>query len=122
MMIPAPSPPRIGNGNRRVRFRFRYLRRKGKWSTRKMKTPDLLAACSKLRVTARMSLIQFRSANGIRLKNVRKGLPNPPEELADDVIGNLAQEFRLSKRMRVIGYLVDRDFYVIWIDPDHTFV
>ena len=69
-----------------------------------------------------MSLIQFKSSNGIRLKNVRRGLPSPPEELADDVVSNMAQEFRLSKRMRLIGYLANRDFYVIWIDPDHKFV
>jgi len=105
-----------------VRFRFRYLYRTGKWSTKKMKERDLVGACSKLRITARMSLIQFKSSNGVRLKTVRKGLPDPPEELAEDVVNNMAQEFRLSRKMRVIGYLADRDFYVIWIDPNHKFV
>lgn len=118
--IPKPSPP-PSEGHRRVRFRFRYMRRTGKWSTKKMKANELRAACSKLRETAHMTVAQFKSSGGVRLKNIKKGLPPPPEELAEDVVGNLAQEFRLSKKMRVIGYLNGRDFYVIWIDPNHTF-
>jgi len=57
----------------------------------------------------------------VRLKYIHMGLPDPPDDLSEDVLNNLAQEFRYGKKGRVIGYLVEPVFYVIWVDPNHEF-
>jgi hypothetical protein len=68
-----------------------------------------------------MTLIQFKSSDGVQLRT--QSLPKKrykrPEALSEDVRDQLWQYFRLSGRVRAFGFLLDRTFFVVMIDPDH---
>jgi hypothetical protein len=66
-----------------------------------------------------MTLLEFRSTGSVRLGSRKLRGFKPPEELSEDVKDQLWQYFRLSKKARVFGFLLDRTFFVILIDPDH---
>lgn len=120
--IPPPkSPPDKPNLSRvTVKFRLQFARRHGKWSCEKLSSDEISDYIDKLKHYKQMTVAQFRQASGPRLKNMNVGLPPPPEELSEDIKNQLAQEFRVSRRRRVLGYLMEDEFFIIWLDPDHT--
>lgn len=117
-----PPDPAIDPTKDRVRFSFRHIRRKGDYSQkafRKLPPKRCKAICSDFRQCARMTLVQFRSSNGIRLSKAKLTKFKIPDALSEDVRDQLWQYFRLSGRARAFGFLFDRIFFVVLIDPDH---
>src|SRR5262249_11039728 len=101
---------------------FRHLRRKGSHSLKtfgELPESRRRAICADLRGCARMTLLQFKSSSGVRLRSRKLAKFKAPEALSEDVKDQLWQYFRLSKRARAFGFLLDRTFFVLLIDPDH---
>lgn len=117
--IPSPLPVPIEDVNRkRIRFRFRYSRLKGSWSWAKLSTKDQEISCKKLREFSRYKVHQFKSC-GAKLRKWNKDLPSPPDDLSQDIKDNLADYFKINQSIRAFGYLIGRDFHVIWISGGH---
>jgi hypothetical protein len=122
--IPEPRPPDppIDPTKDRVRFSFRHIRRKGDYSHkafRKLPARRCRAICADFRRCARMTLVQFRSSNGVRLNKTKLPKFKIPDALSEDVRDQLWQYFRLSGKARAFGFIFDRIFFVVMIDADH---
>jgi hypothetical protein len=122
--IPKPRLPEplVDPKRDRVRFDLRHLRRTGDYSRKafgKLPEKRRKLICCDLRGSSHMTLLQFRSSNGVRLQNRKLPGFKPPEALSEDVKDQLWQYFRLSRKARVFGFLLSRTFFVVMIDPDH---
>ena len=119
--IPSPKPPpekpNLAVAN--VKFRFRYAARSGRWSCGKLSTGEEKEIINKLKQYQHLTVAQFKQSGGVRLKNINKGLPPPPKDLSEDIKNQLAQEFRISRKFRIFGYLMEDEFFLLWFDPNH---
>lgn len=120
--IPSPKPPKEKPdlAVAKIKFRFLYVSKRGRWSCAKLSHGEARNIADKLKHYRQMTVAQFRQSSGVRLKNINRGLPPAPDELSEDVKNQLAQEIRVSRRSRVLGYLMEDEFFVIWLDPDHS--
>lgn len=83
-----------------------------------MSRSDQEVICRKISELSRFQLAQFRSC-GIKLRKWKKKLPSPPTDLSEDIKNQLADYFKINQSIRVFGYLIGRDFHVIWIKGGH---
>lgn len=117
--IPIPAPVPVGDLNRRrVRFLFRHARRKGQWSWSKLSENEQKAVLKKLHYLSRQRLHDFRSGAS-RPRKWNKKLPSPPDDLSEDISDMLADYFDIDKKIRIFGYLIGRNFNVIWFSGGH---
>lgn len=117
-----PAPP-VDPRRDRVRFSFRYLNSRGNYSRKafgKLPRNRRKAVCDTFLRYSRMTLLQFKSSDGVQLgsQNLPKRYKRP-EDLSEDVKDQLWQYFRLSGRVRAFGFLLGRTFFVVMIDSDH---
>jgi len=118
-MIPTPSlAPAVNYQTQRVRFKFCYFRRTGTWSWAKLSNDDKIRTLRKLKELSKFKLHQFR-ASGCKPRKWSEKLPSKPTELSEDIKDLLADYFNIGPKIRIFGYLIERNFYVIWISTDH---
>lgn len=120
-MASVPPPPIISApdlNHQRVRFRFKYARRKGSLSWAKLSKTDQKFTLKKLRELSRLKLHQFKTC-GARPRKWTEKLPSPPPELSEDIADMLADYFNINGTIRVFGYILGRDFQVIWFSSGH---
>jgi len=118
-MIPTPKlAPAANYQTQCVRFKFRYLRRTGSWSWAKLSDADKIRTLRKLKELSRFKLHQFRSG-GCKPRKWSEKLPSKPAELSEDIKDLLADYFNIGPKIRIFGYLIERDFYIIWISAEH---
>ncbi len=118
--VPKPVlPTEPENINRkRVRFRATYIRRQGRMSWSKCSAKDRDIICKKLRFWGRRPLHEFKTGSA-KPRKWKEKLPSPPKELSEDIRDNLADYFKINQKIRVFGYLKERDFFVIWVETGH---
>lgn len=117
-----PRPLKFNPAVQKVRFNFQYMRLKGAYSCHKLDDRQERQIVSKLNEYKRFTVAQFSQSSSVRLKTIHKrDFPKPPQELSEEIKDLLGQEFRISLKCRVFGYLHIGCFYVMMIDPDHRY-
>ena len=113
-----------------VQFDWRYVRKKGRYGLESLDTGQRRILERKLGDYARYTLDSFRRAKGVHLhefdlKTCRKA---PSEHQQMQVEQEIFTEpceqvpllrFRVSSKMRVLGYMDRTTFFLIWVDANH---
>ena len=121
---------RAVSSSEHIRFDLKHLRKTGKYSLEKLDTKQRLALERKLRDYEQHTERSFGRSKGAGLHavNLEKWKNAPSEqqqrqvrkEVSVDVpnIGPV-KRFRVSGKMRVLGYQDENVFFVVWVDPNH---
>lgn len=75
--------------------------------------------CEKLRYYSRLKVHEFKFSSAVRFTKWRGQPRYAPPDLSEDIKGLLADEFRINPKIRIFGHLMGRDFFILWLDPDH---
>ena len=126
LTIPEPQPPSPRSGPPpTIRFRFSdMLRDRGKGSRKEWhKRPEAerLSLLLKLREYGKLTVVQFRSSQGVEFRYRKYRDLQPPSKISDDVADQKWQYIKLTGRVRLIGILVDHYFLAHAFDFDHDF-
>ena len=113
-----------------VRFVWKYVRKKGKYGLDSLDAGQKKRLEKKLREYEGLTLHAFRNSDGVCLSefNLKRCKKAPSEHQQMQVREELLAEvdelgpvlrFRVSDRMRVVGYRKKNRFFVIWVDARH---
>ena len=113
-----------------IRFDWRYARGKGKYGLDSLDSRQKRILERKLRDYGRYTLASFLKARGVRLRefDLRTCRKAPSERQQARVVEELLEQipepgpvlrFRVSGKMRVVGYRDRNIFYVVWVDANH---
>lgn len=117
--IPVPPLVPIEDINRRrVRFSFRYARKKGSWGWRDFSDKDKRITIRKIHELSRNRLHDFKTGP-CRPRKWNKRMPKAPDDLSEDIRDMLADYFDINPKIRLFGYLLGRTFHVIWFSSNH---
>lgn len=113
-----------------VRFDFKHVRRTGRYSLAKLNPRQKRILERKLRDYKNHTMKSFENSKGVGLREVDLGKwKNAPsahqqiqvrKEVSVDVpnVGPVWR-FRVSGKMRVLGYMPKDVFFIVWVDPNH---
>lgn len=113
-----------------IRFKCEFIFKKGRYSLEILSSRQKQALEKKLRYYENFSVASLRSNSKVKLRDINlKEWRRAPskyqqrqirEKLSEEIAG-LGPEcrFRVSGKMRVVGYLLGNIFFVIWVDPNH---
>ena len=110
-----PSPildPEISK--RKVVFSKDHIHKKS-WNK---KGKDKESVEKKLGYYEQMTLSDFGKHKSADLKILKKK-KSPPKSLSRYIAGECLWQFRINKKIRILGYLLDNTFYVVWVDWSH---
>jgi hypothetical protein len=96
------------------------MREKGSCSRKafkKLPTTTKQQVCRKLRWFGRMTVHEFRVTGELRPRKFQQF--EAPKNLSEDIADQTWQYFNLTNRIRVVGLLIEREFWVHAIQPDH---
>ena len=113
-----------------IQFRYRYIRKTGKYSLEKLDVRQKRILERKLRDYEKHTVKSFDDAKGVGLHEVDFGewKKAPSEHQERRVRKEISVEvpelgpvkrFRVSGKMRVLGYQNENLFFVVWVDPNH---
>ena len=121
--IPKADPPRIDPEieKRKLLFECNWLRLKGKFSQQKGTSKKIERLKNKLQEYMELTLEQFRQHPGAKLKiyTPQKNELHPPQRLSQDIKNTPIWRFRINNKIRVLGYMEDNVFLIIWVDWEH---
>lgn len=123
-------PPARGLEEEKVRFNWRFAREKGKCGLEALAPAQKRRLEKKLREYEKYTLLSFVRVKGasLRIFDLKSARNAPPAAQRRQVLEEISREipnpgplrrFRASGKMRVLGYLPENIFYVVWVDPDH---
>ncbi len=110
--------PESDIGQKNLIFNKEYLKQKGDWSWGKGQKKDKIIFCKKLEIFSALTCIQFR-CSGAKLKAHRNSKLRAPNNLSLDIADTQIYQFRINRKIRVLGYLIENTFYIVWIDWNH---
>ena len=113
-----------------IRFDCRHLRQTGKYSLAKLDVRQRRVLEKKLRDYEKHSVGSFKLSKGVALHLVEistwKNAPSEQQqrqvrkEVSVDIpIPGPVWRFRVSGKMRVLGYMPKNVFFVVWVDAKH---
>ena len=113
-----------------IRFLFRYIRKKGKYSLETLDARQRRILERKLRDYEKHSVQSFDNSKGANPREVDFGKwkKSPSEHQQKQVMKDISTDipypgpvwrFRVSGKMRVLGYRNQNFFFVVWVDPNH---
>jgi hypothetical protein len=117
--IPEPKVSPLSVGQTLICFRLLHIRRAGKYSCLNLSGKEKADLLVKLRYYQQMTVQQFKSSSSTRFKPFHKFPEKIPESLSEDIRDTLGYEFRTSQRGRCMGFLLDNQFHIIWVDKNH---
>ena len=113
-----------------IRFDWQYAREKGKYGLKSLDSRQRRVLERKLRDYERYTLDSFLKARGVRLhefdlKTCRKA-PSEHQQMQvrEELLVRIPElgpvsRFRVSGKMRVVGYRDRNVFFVVWVDANH---
>ena len=113
-----------------IRFMWQHARKKGKYGLDSLDHRQKKILEKKLREYEKHTLDSFRRIKGVHLqefdlKTCRKA-PSEHQQMQvkqaifiDIHVSVPVLRFRVSNKMRVLGYRRKNKFYVIWVDANH---
>ena len=113
-----------------IRFNCEHLRKKGKYSLETLDARQKRILERKLHDYEKHSLASFKISKGVDLHKVDFGQwKNAPTErqqrqVREEISGDVPEEeparrFRVSGKMRALGFMHKGVFFVVWVDPNH---
>ena len=113
-----------------IRFDWRFARRKGRYGLDSLDSRQRRILERKLRDYERYTLALFFKARGVRLQefDLRTCRKAPSEHqqarVGEELLEKIPEpgpvlRFRVSGKMRVLGYQYENIFYVVWVDANH---
>ena len=113
-----------------VQFVWKYARGKGKYGLGSLDSRQMKILERKLRDYEKHDCTSFSYSNGVDLREVDIGKwKNAPSEhqqrqVKEEVSVDIPEpgpvlRFRVSGRMRVLGYMDRNKFFVVWVDARH---
>ena len=113
-----------------IRFDWRFARGKGKYGLESLDAKQKRTLERKLQEYERYPLASFLKAKGVHLqefdlKTCRKA-PSKHQQMQvrEELLERIPElrsvsRFRVSGKMRILGYRDRNRFYVIWVDANH---
>ena len=113
-----------------VQFVWKYARGKGKYGLDSLDSRQRRRLEKKLLDYERHTCASFSNSNGVDLREVDivkwKNAPSEHQQrqVREEVSVDIPDpgpvlRFRVSGRMRIVGYMEENIFYIVWVDAKH---